>query len=99
MRMRAIVRAWRCFIYKDIDHRLKCEHECTPLRLPRTMASMILCPYFNIQNRSFTNCSCLKVVEDFDAATDELWSVASLSKNKQERYYKDWINGHEMTKL
>jgi hypothetical protein len=23
---------------KDIDHRLNSEHECTPLRLPRTMA-------------------------------------------------------------
>jgi hypothetical protein len=31
----------------------------------------------------------LKVVEDFDAAIDELWSVASLSKNEQEPYYKE----------
>jgi hypothetical protein len=22
----ALGRAWRCFRYKDIDHRLKCEH-------------------------------------------------------------------------
>jgi hypothetical protein len=34
----AIGRAWRCFRYKDIDHRLKCEHECALLRLPREMA-------------------------------------------------------------
>jgi hypothetical protein len=25
-------------LYKDIDHILKSEHECTPLRLPTTMA-------------------------------------------------------------
>jgi hypothetical protein len=61
------------------------------------LVTMLSC--FNRQNRSFTNCSCLKVVEDFDAATDELWIVASLSKNEQEPYYKEWINGREMTKL
>jgi hypothetical protein len=54
---------------------------------------------FNRQNRSFTNCYCLNVIEDFDAATDELWSVVSLSMNEQESYYKEWINGREMTNL
>jgi hypothetical protein len=34
----ALERVWRCFRYEDIDHSLKSEHECTPLRLPRTMA-------------------------------------------------------------
>jgi hypothetical protein len=45
-RRRACVleRAWRCFRYKDIDHITKCEHECTPLRLPRTMASTVIFP-------------------------------------------------------
>jgi hypothetical protein len=46
MRMRAIERAWRCFRYKDIDHILKSEHEFTLLRLPRTMASIVIFPYF-----------------------------------------------------
>jgi hypothetical protein len=41
----------------------------------------------------------LKVVEYFDDTTDELWNVASLSKNEQEPYYKEWVNGREMTKL
>jgi hypothetical protein len=41
----------------------------------------------------------LKVVEDFDAATDELWSVAYLSNNKQEPYYKELVNHHGMMKL
>jgi hypothetical protein len=40
----ALERAWRCFRYKEIDHIMKCEHECTPLRLPRTMASMAIFP-------------------------------------------------------
>jgi hypothetical protein len=34
----ALERAWCCFRYKDIDHRLKSEHECTLLILPRKMA-------------------------------------------------------------
>jgi hypothetical protein len=38
----ALGRACRCFRYKDIDHRLKCEHECALLRLPRAMAPMII---------------------------------------------------------
>jgi hypothetical protein len=31
---------------KDIDHRLNKEHECTLLRLPRTMASTVIFSYF-----------------------------------------------------
>jgi hypothetical protein len=46
MRMRAIERAWRCFRYKDLDHILNSEHECTPLRLPRTMDTTVIFPYF-----------------------------------------------------
>jgi hypothetical protein len=38
----ALGRAWRCFRYKDIDHILNSEHECTPLRLPRKMVSMVI---------------------------------------------------------
>jgi hypothetical protein len=34
----ALERTWHCFRYKDIDHILKSEHECTLLRLPRIMA-------------------------------------------------------------
>jgi hypothetical protein len=34
----ALGRTWCCFRYKYIDHILDSEHECTPLRLPRTMA-------------------------------------------------------------
>jgi hypothetical protein len=30
----------------DIDHILNSEHECTPLRLPRTMASTVIFPYY-----------------------------------------------------
>jgi hypothetical protein len=41
----------------------------------------------------------LKVVEDVDSATDELWSVASLSKTEEDPYYKEWINGCEIKKL
>jgi hypothetical protein len=33
---------------KDIDHILNSEHECTLLRLPRTMAHMVIFPYFII---------------------------------------------------
>jgi hypothetical protein len=40
----ALERAWRCFRYKDIDHIMKCEHECTLLRLPRTMVSTVIFP-------------------------------------------------------
>jgi hypothetical protein len=43
-RMRAIERAWLCFRYNDTDHTVKCEHECTLLRLPRTMVSMVIFP-------------------------------------------------------
>jgi hypothetical protein len=32
-------------LYKDIDHILNSEHECALLRLPRTMASMVIFPY------------------------------------------------------
>jgi hypothetical protein len=38
----ALGRAWRCFRYKDIDHRLKYEHECALLRLPREMVPMVI---------------------------------------------------------
>jgi hypothetical protein len=41
----ALGRAWCCFIYKDIDHIMKCEHERALLRLPREMAPMIIFPY------------------------------------------------------
>jgi hypothetical protein len=34
----ALERVWRYFRYKDIDHIMEREHECTPLRLPRKMA-------------------------------------------------------------
>jgi hypothetical protein len=34
----ALERAWCCFRHKYIDHILDREHECTLLRLPRTMA-------------------------------------------------------------
>jgi hypothetical protein len=46
-RRRACVleRAWRCFRYEDIDHILKSEHECTLLRLSRTMASIVIFHY------------------------------------------------------
>jgi hypothetical protein len=37
-------RAWLCFRYKYIYHIIKCEHECSPLRLPRTMASTVIFP-------------------------------------------------------
>jgi hypothetical protein len=43
-RVCALGRAWRCFRYKDIEHILKSEHEYTLLRLPRTMASMVIFP-------------------------------------------------------
>jgi hypothetical protein len=42
--LRALERAWRCFRYKDIDHIMECEHECTSLRLPRIMASTVIFP-------------------------------------------------------
>jgi hypothetical protein len=45
--MRAIEHAWRCFRYRDIDHILNNEHECTLQRLPRTMASMVIFPLFS----------------------------------------------------
>jgi hypothetical protein len=32
LRKSALGRAWCCFIYKDIDHRLNSEHECALLR-------------------------------------------------------------------
>jgi hypothetical protein len=35
-------------LYMNIDHIMKCEHECTPLRLPRTMASMVIFPYQSV---------------------------------------------------
>jgi hypothetical protein len=38
----ALGRAWHCFRYKNIDHRLKCEHECALLRLPRVVAPMVI---------------------------------------------------------
>jgi hypothetical protein len=37
--------AWRCLRYKDIDHILNSEHECTLLGLPETMASMVIFRY------------------------------------------------------
>jgi hypothetical protein len=37
-------RAWRYIRYKYIDHILNSEHECALLRLPRTMASMVVFP-------------------------------------------------------
>jgi hypothetical protein len=40
----ALERAWRCFRYKDIYHIMKCEHECTTLRLPRTMELTVIFP-------------------------------------------------------
>jgi hypothetical protein len=41
----ALEHAWRYFRYKDIDHNImKCEHECTTLRLPTTMASIVIFP-------------------------------------------------------
>jgi hypothetical protein len=40
------MRACRCFRYKDIDHILNSEHECTLLRLHRTMASMVIFSWF-----------------------------------------------------
>jgi hypothetical protein len=42
----ALGRAWRCFRYKCIDHILNSEHECALLRLPRTMASIVIFPEF-----------------------------------------------------
>jgi hypothetical protein len=39
-------RAWRGFRYKDIAYSLKSEHKCTLLRLPRTMLSTVIFPYF-----------------------------------------------------
>jgi hypothetical protein len=44
--MRANGRAWRCFIYKDIDHILNSEHECALPILRRAMAPMVIFPYF-----------------------------------------------------
>jgi hypothetical protein len=45
----ALERAWRFFRNKDIDHIIiKCKHECTPLRLPRTMASALIFPYISM---------------------------------------------------
>jgi hypothetical protein len=43
--MRAFERVWSCFRYKDINHIMKCEHECTPLRLPGTMTDIVIFPH------------------------------------------------------
>jgi hypothetical protein len=40
----ALGRARRCFRYKDKEHSLNSEHECTLLRLPRTLVSKVIVP-------------------------------------------------------
>jgi hypothetical protein len=42
---RALGCAWCSFRYKDIDHIVKWEHECTLPRLPRAMAPTVIFPY------------------------------------------------------
>jgi hypothetical protein len=44
-RMRVNWREWRFFWYKDIELILNSEHECSLMRLPRTMASMVIFHY------------------------------------------------------
>jgi hypothetical protein len=51
----ALGRAWSCFRYKYIDHRLKCEQECALLILPRAMAPMDIFPYRACKSKF--NCS------------------------------------------
>jgi hypothetical protein len=41
----ALRRAWRYFIYKDIEHNFRTEHECILLRLTRDMVSTVIFPY------------------------------------------------------
>jgi hypothetical protein len=47
---------------------------------------------YNKKCRLFTNCMCLKALEDYDVSTNELWILASMSKKEQEPLYKYWIN-------
>jgi hypothetical protein len=68
MRMHAIESAWRCFRYKDIDHILKCEHKCTPLRLPKTMVSTVIFPYIC--------CKSITVMEIIKKSEYVGWEVA-----------------------
>jgi hypothetical protein len=51
----------------------------------------------NNRCRLFMSFMCLKALEDYDVATDELWILSSISKNEQKLLYKEWINARDHT--
>jgi hypothetical protein len=51
----------------------------------------------NRAKRFYTNFSCLKNLEDYGAASEELWIIASMTKTEQEPLYKEWINARKHT--
>jgi hypothetical protein len=38
---------------------------------------------------------CLKTLEEYDVAIDELWILASMPKKEQEPLYREWINARD----
>jgi hypothetical protein len=53
---------------------------------------------FNATKCCFTNCHCLKaLVNDYADALQELWYIATMTKNEQEPVFKEWINARDIT--
>jgi hypothetical protein len=81
--------------FKQVVPPKKEEHAPASKSFMKKLGGLPSC--YNKKCRLFTNCMCLKALEDYDVATDELWILAPMSKKEQEPLYKEWINARYHT--
>jgi hypothetical protein len=73
----------------------KVEHRPNMKYLLEKLVALPAC--FNSTKHSFTNCSCINALDDFDLAAQELWKMAVMTKKEQEPPHNELINAHEAT--